>query len=366
MIEYNIPDSVDFRKIAFDEPEISMVTGGRITDRCQKLLTSETDYKYAFLTPSCTSAIEIMAQLMAARGLTDIIVPSYTFSTSVIPFLERGIRITFCDIDEVTGCICPKALKEIIGHQHDAVLVVSYAGNLPNQSLLNDICKEFGCLMFQDDAQSIGNIGKNKSIAPIADMSAVSFHYTKNISCGEGGCLLFNNDNYYDEVQQFINKGTNRHKFIDGTVDKYNWVSLGSSHLVSEMTALILENNLQFTDRITRSRVNQWRTYAQSLGGKYTYLHENSGDVNGHIFAVIVDCRSKQTEFIQYLKNLGIRATSHYTNLACSPYVTQHNLAVEQIGSQKLADTIVRLPIGAHVQDEDLSYIIDCCLNFKD
>lgn len=365
MIEYNGVEAVDMVKLAQQVPELRLSTGAQFSKNCQASLITETDYRYALLTPSCTSAIEIMAQLMAARCMKEIIVPSYTFSTSVTPFLERGINVTFCDVNIHTGCIGPDELNEVIENKHDAVLAVSYAGNLPLQKELREICDKWECLYFEDNAQSIGNIGQTKAIKPIADLTCLSFHYTKNISCGEGGSILFNKDNYFDEIMQFINKGTDRHKFIRGDVDKYHWVSLGSSHLMDEFTACILAQNLNKISKITSQRLQQWYSYAEKLGKRFSYVHQYSRAVNGHIFALKLNTKSEQRELISYLYNNKIQATSHYTNLSNSPYAVQNFISQMCPCAQELADTIVRLPIGIHLSDEQTEYIIEQCLMFN-
>lgn len=358
MITFNDQSIINLAEIFSANDHTSTTTGGQYSKDCTTLISQKTGYKYAFLTPSCTSSIEIMSQFLFASGLTNVIVPSFTFTTSVIPFIDRGLKVTFCDVDPNTGCISPNELKKVITSRHDAVLCVSYAGYLPHQEEISEICKQNNCMFLQDDAQSIGNIGRNdEGMLPIADFSALSFHYTKNISCGEGGALLFNNSAFFDQVTEIVNKGTNRHLFLKGQVEKYNWTSLGGSHLMSEVTAIVLLSQLSKIDVITEYRRRIWDVYAQVLEDCVRFVHDRERSTNGHIFGVLTRDASDQKLLIKFLKSKGVQAVEHYTDLSASPFSKKASIEKHCSGAREISSRIVRLPIGLHVTENEATRI---------
>lgn len=337
---------------------------------CEELLNRETGYTKSFLTPSGTSSLEIIAQFLAMRGIHTIIIPSFTFTTSVLPFLERKIQVKFCDVDAETGSVRIEDVARAYDKNVGALLAVSYGGALPSQEALLRFCEQKNIMYFEDNAQAIGNIGfdKETTIKPLAMMSAMSFHYTKNISCGEGGALLTDVEQS-QEIYEIVDKGTNRKKFLNGEVDKYTCTSFGSSHIMSELNAYLLHHELQHVHETTISRRKQWLKYANALHGAYRFIlntqYENLNmcPSNGHIFGILSKTSSDRDYLQNFLASKGIQTATHYHALSENKFLLKFLNKVDCPNSMKLQNTILRLPLGKHVSDEDQDKIISVLSN---
>lgn len=356
------------KPITFGEPQKDILelieknelqSEGQWTEKCREFLKQDTDAKQVILVPSGTSALELMAQVIELSDQDEIIAPAYTFSTTVSPFAERGAKIVFADICPISGTLDPEAVRQKITKSTRAIVNVSYAGGLPYQKEMKALCDEHNIIYLEDNAQAHGQIGWGKPIEPVAAMSILSFHYTKNIQCGEGGALLINDPSLIEMATNIKDKGTDRHKFLAGEVNKYQWVSFGSSHIMSELNAAYLYHQLQNQDVINKIRKDQWQMYASAFEGhSIDYLNSNNpDDHNGHIFAVITSSNDERCELKACLDSLDIQTTSHYENLATS--IMGIDLGVTALLPQTdlLASHILRLPLGPHLGHQQISSV---------
>jgi len=366
MIKFNnslIPEPIELSQFDYK-------SNGIHSQLCEQFLSDTTGYTKSFLTPSGTSSLEIIAQFLAMRRVQKIIIPSYTFTTSVLPFIERNISVVFCDVDEETGSVRLEDVIKVYDNNVGALLAVSYGGALPSQADLINFCEQKKILYFEDNAQAIGNIGfqSEANIKPLATMSAISFHYTKNITCGEGGALL-TNSNLSQEVYEIVDKGTNRQKFLNGYVDKYTCTSFGSSHIMSELTAYALYQQLPCVLETTTLRQQQWLRYANALREKYNFILKPQYKrnmvcpSNGHIFGILLP-NSFDRDYLQnLLSGNKIETASHYHALSENKFLLKFVSKADCPNSRKLQHTILRLPIGKHITDTDQNKIIDLLLH---
>lgn len=337
--------------------------------KCSNFLQQESEYPRVFMTPSGTSSIEIMAQYLAMLGIAKIIIPSYTFTTSVLPFVERNIEVILCDVNLSTGSMTLSNLEAVYDPSIGAVLSVSYGGALPAQRELLDFCEKHDLVYLEDNAQAIGNIGycETYNIRPAASMSAVSFHYTKNVSCGEGGALMTNLV-LADAVSEIVDKGTNRQKFLDGEVDKYTCTSFGSSHIMSEFNAYVLLLELSKLREYTEHRRQQWLNYAEALKNKYQFILQGEHEIhlscpsNGHIFGLITEGEKDRAALQQKLMENLIQSTTHYHALSENKFLQKFIPKTCCPNSISLQKRILRLPLGRHISDVDQQKIIDILL----
>jgi dTDP-4-amino-4,6-dideoxygalactose transaminase len=237
------------------------------SQKCEELIAKKLSVKKSIvkLTNSCTSALEFVSQI-ADFGVNDeIIMPSFTFVSSANPFVLRGSTPVFVDVDKETMNLDPKKIESAINNKTKAILFVHYAGFGQNIEEVAAIAKKNNLLLIEDAAQAIGSFYNKRALGTFGDFACFSFHSTKNISCGEGGCVVVNNRKYFNKVNIVYDKGTNRDSFFKGEVRKYQWLSKGSSYPVSEYTSFFLYNELLQEKNINSKRRAIWNQYYKSL-----------------------------------------------------------------------------------------------------
>ena len=298
-----------------------------MTSECAELLQQATCYDKALLVPSGTSAIEIMSQFLSMRGIKKIIAPSYTFSTSVLPFIERGIELVLCDNDINTGCITREQLEKVYTNDVGAILSVSYGGAIPDQPNIAQYCREKSLIYLEDNAQSIGNIGRDKGILPVCNAVWCQLSLYEKYHMWRRWCPSVFQETLEDEILPIVNKGTDRHLFDKKIVKKYNVSSFGSSHIMSEWNAAFLREQLINEKNITIERQDQWVYYALGLKEKYKFLYQDMYSqlskcpTNGHIFAIILESPEQQDFLAAKLSQNSIQATSHYHPLHKNKFI---------------------------------------------
>lgn len=343
----------------------SYASDGSFYYQCQSLLRSETNAKEVFITPSGTSALEMMAQIINFEPGDEVILPSYTFSSTAMAFLNAGAKLVFVDVDISDGAIAISDVVNNITENTKAILAVSYGGRLSSQNQLCEIAKKNNILYLEDNAQSIGMIGLSKDIKPISSMSCLSFHSTKNINAGgEGGALLINDVNFIEKAWNVRDKGTNRQNFLSGEVSKYQWTSKGGSHILGESGCAILASQLQFTDTVNLERqiiMDQYKTYlAPNLSMFGNLMFAEGPKTNGHICAVILNNSGIRDCVIQKLKSAGVSAVSHYEPLHSSPASIENYCRISDsrcVGSTILSQSIIRLPVYIGLEEKDIKKI---------
>jgi dTDP-4-amino-4,6-dideoxygalactose transaminase len=349
----------------------SYTSDGYFYSKCQKYLTSETNANEVFITPSGTSALEMMAQIIEFQSGDELIVPSYTFSSTAMAFLNAGAKLVFVDVTLRDGCISTDDVISNISDKTKAILAVSYGGRLANQKELHALAKERGLLYLEDNAQSIGRIGLSKGIEPISSMSCISFHSTKNINAGgEGGALLINDVALMEKAWNIRDKGTNRQSFLSGEVSKYQWISKGGSHILGESGCAILASQLQSVKEVTFERQAIWRQYRSALLPNLndfgSVMFDDYIENNGHIFAVMIKNIDVRDSVIKKLRSLGVSAVSHYEPLHTSPAAIRYNCRISASGcdiSSQLSKSIIRLPSYLGISEDDIKLISKHLIN---
>lgn len=316
---------------------------GRYTKECEAWLAARLNAPAALLTQSCTDALEMAALLLDLKPGDEVILPSYTFASTASAIALRGAVPVFADVEPGTMNIDAAAIEPLIGPATRAIFAVHYAGRVPDMDAINAIAARHGIAVVEDAAQSIGSTYKGEPAGTHSAISTISFHNSKNVSAGEGGALIVNDPAYADRAFILREKGTNRRAFMEGQVDKYTWVDLGSSFLPSELVAAYLSVQLQHADTITADRAATWARYADRLapladefGLRLPDPVGNQRTLNGHIFHVLLpDARHRET-VMEGIKARGIGCSFHYVPLHSSP-------AGQRLG---------RAPMGCPVTDD--------------
>lgn len=333
--------------------ESNVLSGdGTYTKRCNNWLSSKLGAKFPLLTQSATAALEMAALLANLSPGDEVIMPSYTFVSTANAIVLRGATPVFIDIRPDTLNIDEKLISGAISDRTRAILPVHYAGVACEMDEILRIARIHELLVIEDAAQGVMSSYKGRALGTIGDMGAISFHATKNISCGEGGAFLTSNQEIAVRAEIVREKGTNRSKFFRGEVDKYNWVSTGSSYLPSELNAAYLAAQFEAANEITKRRLEIWERYHSEF-----IVLEQAGIVrrpsipldclhNGHIYYLILPSLRFRTKFIEAMKERGVCCTFHYVPLHSSPCgIEKGRLGSEMSVTEDYSDRIVRLPI---------------------
>ena len=311
------------------------------------LLQKTTKAPHLLLTHSCTAALEIAALLIDLKPDDEIIMPSYTFVSTANAFVLRGAKPVFVDIRPDNLNINEKLIEAAITKKTKAIVPMHYAGNACDMHTILKIAKAYNLYVIEDAAQCIGSYHQGKHLGTFGDFGTLSFHHTKNISSGFGGALLINNENFIDRAKVIWQKGTNREAFLSGEVDKYTWVDVGSSYMMSELSAARLLGQLEYLDEISKKRKALWDFYYQSLAeipNLPCYLPENQ-KANAHIFYVLMKTAAERAALLKSMKRNGVQCTFHYSPLHLSPMGMRfHNESALPI-TESCAKSIIRLPM---------------------
>jgi dTDP-4-amino-4,6-dideoxygalactose transaminase len=298
---------------------------GAFTRRCHAWLEERTGCHKALLTPSCTAALEMCALLLDLEPGDEVIMPSFTFVSTANAFVLRGAVPVFVDIRPDTLNIDESQIEAAITPRTKAICVVHYAGVGCEMDAIMAIADRHGLFVVEDAAQGILSTYKSRPLGSIGHLAALSFHETKNVICGEGGALLINDERLAERAEIIREKGTNRSKFFRGMVDKYTWVDVGSSFLLSEILAAFLAGQLDVAEAITTRRLDIWRRYyewAAPFAAKGTVrrpIIPTACVHNAHMFYLLLPDLDARTRFIEGLKESGIGAVFHYVPLHSSP-----------------------------------------------
>ena len=334
----------------------------QFTHKCKKILEEITGCRNALLTPSCTAALELTALLMDLSPGDEIIMPSYTFVSTANAYALRGATPVFVDIDINTMNISPNLVKNAITSKTKAVVAVNYAGSCCDLNQLSHICSDNNVVLIEDAAQSIRSYFDGHHLGTIGAMGTMSFHETKNISCGEGGVLLINDESYLERAEILREKGTNRSQFFRGQVDKYTWVDVGSSYLLSDLNAAYLLAQLESSCRITDQRIHQWNLYdsqfyeLEEIGLLKRPRIQDECSHNGHIYYLLLASLEERQAFLAWMKSFNIYCTFHYVPLHSSSIGSKYGkLGSSMKNTIKASDCLARLPMGPGF---DIEYVI--------
>jgi dTDP-4-amino-4,6-dideoxygalactose transaminase len=325
---------------------------GYYTKKCHEWIENYTGTKKAFLTHSCTGALEMMTMLAGIGPGDEVIMPSFNFTSSANAVVLRGGVPVFVDIRPDTLNIDEKRVEEAITPKTKAIFVVHYAGVACEMDTLKKIAKKHNLLILEDAAQGILSKYKGQFLGTIGDMGAYSFHETKNVISGEGGCLLINDKKYIEKAEIIREKGTNRSQFFRGQVDKYTWVDIGSSYLPGELVAAFLYAQLQRSEKINKKRIKIWDYYYDSLtllkkkGFLKLPVIPKKVEHNGHLFYIVVENTDTRQRLMKFLESKGIHTTFHYVPLHSSLAGLKYG---RYVGNMQFTDhysqRLLRLPL---------------------
>lgn len=298
---------------------------GSYTKECQALLEREMGVPRALLTTSCTHALEMCALLLDIRPGDEVIVPSFTFVSTVNAFVLRGARPVFADIRQDTLNVDERLLPELITPRTRAIVAVHYAGVGCAMDTILRIAASRGIAVVEDNAHGLFGRYKGRLLGTFGCLATQSFHETKNIYCGEGGALLINDTGLIERAEILREKGTNRSAYYRGEVDKYTWVDTGSSYVISDCLAAFLYAQLEHREQIGAARATVWHRYAEGL--KDWASEQGVGlphvpawcEQSYHMFYLLMPTLEARQALIAHLRNQGILSVFHYVPLHSSP-----------------------------------------------
>ncbi len=370
-IDFNRPYVVgkefDYIREALQAAHLS--GNGKFTKQCQAWFERQLGSRKALLTHSCTAALEMSAILADIGPGDEVIMPSFTFVSTANAFVLRGAVPVFVDIRADTLNLDEIKIEAAITPKTKAIAVVHYAGVSCEMDAIMDIARRRNLLVIEDAAQGIMSSYKGKALGSIGHMGALSFHETKNILSGEGGALLVNDERFVQRAEIVWEKGTNRSQFFRGQVDKYTWVDVGSSFLPSEILAAFLWAQIEDVAAITRRRVAIWERYHRRLAGVQTsgmlrgpVIPEGCTN-NAHMYYFLARDHALQAKVIQTLKDRAIQAVFHYIPLHSAPAGRKYGRAQGELTvTDRVSETLVRLPMWVGLQDEQIDMIADAVI----
>ena len=374
MIPFNVPPSTgNEQQYVLSAMGSDIMSGhGPFNLYCQRWFEKNLPCCRALLTPSCTAALELAAILIDIEKDDEIIMPSFTFSSTANAFTLRGARIVFVDVEPDTMNLNAKLIEPAITKNTKAIVPVHYAGVACDMEAIMEIAKKYGLFVIEDAAQGMMSDYKGQALGTIGHLGAFSFHETKNYtSGGEGGLLLVNDERFIERAEIIREKGTNRSKFHRGQIDKYQWVDIGSSFLLSELQSAYLYGQLEEAEKIKCDRLVSWNHYFTELlplddKGKIDCPKiQSKTSHNAHIFFIKTKNVEERTNFINYMKQKGILATFHYVPLHSSKAGQKFSMFHGQDRFTTIeSERLVRLPLWYGMSKDDRCQVIDAVKGF--
>lgn len=373
MISFNVPPLIgtelDYVKKAIENHKIC--GDGPFTKECNAWLENRFGAQKVLLTTSGTTALEMAALMCDLQPGDEVILPSFTFSSTATAFVLAGAKLVFVDVRPDTMNIDETKIEAAITDKTKVICAMHYAGVACEMDTIMDIARRHGLKVVEDAAQGVMSTYKGKALGTIGDFGCFSFHETKNYSMGEGGALLIRDPEYNERAEILREKGTNRAKFFRGQVDKYTWVDYGSSYLPSEMNAAYLYAQLLEADRINNDRLASWNAYYEAFApleqaGKVELPALPEGCVhNAHMFWLKLHDLEERTAFIQHLKDNGVLAVFHYIPLHSAPAGLKFGVfSGEDVYTTRESERLVRLPLYYGLTEEDRNTVIRSVLSF--
>lgn len=373
---------VDFNQPTFVGNELAYITqavenahisgDGYFTKKCHSFIERKFGVRKALLTPSCTHALEMAAFLLNIQPGDEVIIPSFTFVSSVNAFVVRGAHPVFIDVRPDTLNLDESKLEGLITSRTKAILPVHYAGIGCEMDDILEIAGRRGIPVVEDNAHGLFGKYKGKYLGTFGSLAAQSFHETKNITCGEGGALLINDPQYIDRAEIIREKGTDRSRFFRGQVDKYTWVDLGSSYLPSDITAAILYAQLEEHQEIQSKRKRVWDYYMENLkswakkNGVRLPIVPAHCEHPSHMFYLILPSLETRQALIAYLKNKGILTVFHYLPLHLSKMGQKFGGGKGDCPvCEDISDRLLRLPFYNTLADSDQHLVVEAIQSFK-
>ena len=373
MIHFNIPPFTgnEFTYIKQAVEAHKICGDGQFTKKCNAWIEERFGAHKALLTTSGSTALDMAAILCGLQPGDEVILPSYTFSSTANSFVLAGAKLVFVDVRPDTMNIDETKIEAAITEKTKVIVPVHYAGVACDMDAIMEIARRHHLKVVEDAAQGVMSTYRGKALGTIGDFGCFSFHETKNYSMGEGGALLIN-DPAYDEAAEILReKGTNRSKFFRGQVDKYTWVDFGDSYLPSDMNAAYLWAQLEIADEMNEDRLRVWNAYDRAFRpleaqGKVTLPCVPEGCVhNAHMYYLKCRDLEERTAFIAAMKEQGIQTVFHYVPLHSAPAgIKFGRFSGEDRYTTAESERLVRLPLYYHLAEEDLSKVIGAVTGF--
>lgn len=373
-ISFNRPTSVgkefEYMQQALQNDHIS--GDGQFTQKSHALLEEALGIPKVLLTTSCTHALEMSALLLELKDGDEVIVPSFTFVSTINAFVLRGAKAVFADIRPDTLNMDESRLEALITPKTRAIVVVHYAGVACEMDAIMEIANRHNIPVIEDNAHGLFGKYKGKYLGTFGVMATQSFHETKNFTSGEGGALLINDPKYIEDAEILREKGTNRSRFFRGQVDKYTWVNVGSSYLPSDMLAAFLLAQLEEREQIQSRRQKIWETYYKELSA---WAEENNVQMpfvpahceqTYHMFYILFPNLEKRQAAIAHLKARGVQAVFHYLPLHLSPMGEKYGGKPGDCEvTEHVSDQLLRLPFYTNMTEEDQMQVVKALKEFS-
>jgi dTDP-4-amino-4,6-dideoxygalactose transaminase len=373
-IPFNRPfatgDEIDYIRAVIATPKFS--GDGNFTAYCHTLLEQSLGIQKALLTTSCTHALEMAALLLDIAPGDEVILPAFTFPSTANAFVLRGGRPLFVDIRSDTLNIDETQIEQRITERTKAILVVHYAGVGCEMDAIVTIARRHAIAVVEDNAHGFYGRYRGRYLGTFGQLAALSFHETKNFSCGEGGALLINDARFNQRAEILREKGTDRSRFFRGEIDKYNWVDVGSSYLPSDLLAAFLRAQLEHRHQVQSMRRQIWENYARELA---SWAETNEArlpiippecEQSYHMFYLIMPSSESRQALISHLAGLEILAVFHYLPLHLSPMgLRLGGCEGDCPVTEDLADRLLRLPFFTGMSSSEQAQVIAAVRAFR-
>ena len=368
MVDFNVPqcvgNEIEYVKQAIESHKIC--GDGQFTKKCHQWMEDRFNAQKVLLTTSGTTALDMAMLLCDLQPGDEVILPSYTFSSTATSAVLAGAKLVFVDVRPDTMNIDENKIEDAITDRTKVIIAMHYAGVACEMDTIMDIAKRHNLIVVEDAAQGVMSKYKGKYLGTIGTFGCYSFHETKNYSMGEGGALVINDPEYNERAEILREKGTNRAKFFRGQVDKYTWVDFGDSYLPSELNAAYLWAQLLNADEINDNRIATWNRYYQGL---QTMAKEGKFEIptvpeecehNAHMFYLKCKDLKERSEFIKFMKEKELYCVFHYIPLHSAP-------AGEKFGrfdgedefTTKESERLVRLPMYYGLLEDQVDLVVE-------
>ena len=373
MIDFNVPPftgkELEYMQQAIKNKKIC--GDGEFTKKCSHWMEEKFQANHVLLTTSCTHALEMAAVLTQVKPGDEVILPSYTFVSTADAFVQRGATLVFVDIRPDTMNLDERLIEDAITDKTKVIVPVHYAGVGCAMDEIMEIAARHHLMVVEDAAQGIDAYYKGRALGTIGDFGCYSFHETKNYSMGEGGALVFQNNDFLERAEIIREKGTDRSKFFRGQVDKYRWMDYGSSYLPSDLNAAYLWAQLEMADTIRKDRLDSWNYYNEELRplAEAGYIEQpfipDYADHNAHMYYIKTKDLETRGRLIDFMRKHDILTVFHYVPLHSAPAGKKFGrFHGEDKYTTKESERLVRLPMYYHLKEEDREQVVKAIKEF--
>ena len=373
MIDFNIPPftgkELEYMQQAIKNKKIC--GDGEFTKKCSRWMEEKFQANHVLLTTSCTHALEMAAVLTRVKPGDEVILPSYTFVSTADAFVQRGASLVFVDIRPETMNLDELLIEDAITEKTKVIVPVHYAGVGCAMDEIMEIAARHHLMVVEDAAQGVYAYYKGRALGTIGDFGCYSFHETKNYSMGEGGALVFQNNDYLERAEIVREKGTDRSKFFRGQVDKYRWMDYGSSYLPSDLNAAYLWAQLEMAEKIREDRLESWNYYHEELRSLADagYIEQpfipDYAEHNAHMYYIKTKDLETRGKLIDFLAKREIHTVFHYVPLHSAPAGQKFGrFHGEDKYTTKESERLLRLPMYYQLKEEDQEQVVKAVKEF--